>query len=63
MRQEKTIKKGLMNNARRALLVGLPEEQKTQKEVRKGLDAFEDAYKCTIELLLRIEELYSKGKT
>ena len=28
VRKEKTIKKGLMNNARRALLVGVTEEQK-----------------------------------
>ena len=34
--------------------------RKTQNEVRKGLDVLEDAYKCTMEILLRIEELYSK---
>ena len=31
LRKEKTIKKGLMTNARRALLVRLTEEQKTQR--------------------------------
>ena len=56
----KTIKKGLMTNARRALLVGLTEEQKNPEEVRKGLDVLEDAYQCTMEILLRIGELYSK---
>ena len=64
LRKEKTIKKGLMTNARRALLVGLMEEQKKNpEEVRKGLDVLEDAYKCTMEILLRIEELYSKETT
>ena len=48
-----------MTNARRALLVGLTEEQENPAEVRKGLDVLEDAYKCTMEILLRIEELYS----
>ena len=56
----KTIKKSLMTNARRALLVGLTEEPKYPEEVRKGLDVLEDAYKCKMEILLRIEELYSK---
>ena len=60
LRKEKTIKKGLMTNARRPLLVGLTEEQKNPEEVRKGLYVLEDAYKCTMEYLLRIEELYSK---
>ena len=60
LRKEKTIKKSLMTNARRALLVGLTEEQKENPEVRKGLYVIEDAYKCTMENLLRIEELYSK---
>ena len=36
------------------------EEQKNPEEVRKGFDVLEDAYKCTKEILLRIEELYSK---
>ena len=49
-----------MTNARRALLVGLTEEQKNPEEVRKGLDVLEDAYKCPMEILVRIEELYSK---
>ena len=60
LRKEKTITKGLMTNAQRALLVGLTEEQKNPEEVRKGLDVLEDASKCTMEILLRIEELFSK---
>ena len=34
-RMEKTIKKGLITSARRALLVGLMDEQKNPGEVRK----------------------------
>ena len=47
-----------MNNARRPLRID--GRTKNREEVRKGLDVLEDAHKCTMEILLRIGELYSK---
>ena len=44
LRMKKTIEKGLMTNARRALLVGLMDGQKeNQEEGRKELDVLENA--------------------
>ena len=47
-------------NSRRTLLVRVTEEQKNQEGRKKRIGCIDDAYKCTMEIFLRIEELYSK---
>ena len=60
VRKKKIINMALMNNAGRAFLVRLTEEQRSPEEVRKGFEVLEDAYKYIMEILLISEELYSK---
>ena len=60
VRKEKTIKKRLDEQCSTTPSCSIDGRTKNPEEVRKGLDVPEDAHKCTMEILLRIKELYSK---